>query len=105
MIRPFLLTLAFLVSIAALTGRKHPTSASGPMGIGDDAEAELVGVEVEGLVLIGDGDAGELDGFDHGVFLLKNVFDTSPLRKQGRRGVSGHGWFARRGNGSRSNVR
>jgi hypothetical protein len=47
-------------------------------------KTKLLGVEGESLVLIRHGDTGELDGFDHGVFLLKNVFDTSPLRKQGR---------------------
>src|SRR5580693_921445 len=33
--------------------------------VGDQAKAELFGVEREGAILIGDGDASEFDAFDH----------------------------------------
>ncbi len=42
MIRPLLFTLAFLVSVAALTGRRHTSSNAGPMGIGDDEDRDAL---------------------------------------------------------------
>src|SRR5579872_3399442 len=51
--------------VGARDAQLDPAPAIAEGLIGHNLEAELLGVELEGLVLISHGDADELDGFDH----------------------------------------